>query len=122
MRITTATLIFLGLATTWSPAVSANNEPPALAHNPFSRPPAAARNIERGVADTNGILGPAPALRATMVGPAERLANVAGRVLKTGEEIHGYLLVAIHEDYVVFKKDGKLMTVHVKPQRVENDD
>jgi len=57
-----------------------------------------------------------------MVGPAERLANVAGRVLKTGEEIHGYLLVAIHEDYVVFKKDGKLMTVHVKPQRVENDD
>ena len=57
-----------------------------------------------------------------MVGPAEHLANVAGRILKPGDEIHGYLLVSIHEEHAVFKKDGKLMTVYVKPQLVEDDD
>jgi hypothetical protein len=122
MRITLVAIFCSVIATTWLPAASANDEPPALAHNPFSRPAAEANNIDRGVADTGVRSGSTLILRATMVGPAEHLANVAGRILKPGDEIHGYLLVSIHEEHAVFKKDGKLTTVYVKPQLVEDDD
>jgi hypothetical protein len=122
MRITLVALSCALLATTWLPAASANDEPPALAHNPFSRPSAEANNIDRGVVDIAARSGSTLTLTATMIGPVVQLANVAGRILKPGDEVHGYLLVSIHEGHAVFKKDGKLTTLYVKPQPVEDDD
>jgi hypothetical protein len=61
-------------------------------------------------------------LQATMVGNASRLANVAGRILKPGDEIQGYLLVAVQEEYAVFKRDSKTITVYVKPHLAEDNE
>ena len=96
--------------------------PPALAHNPFSRPPSNAGDDDVSIVDLDDPSGPTLALRATMVGPDNRLANVGGRILKAGDEIRGYVLVTVHEDYAVFRKAGKLTKVYVKPQRVEDDE
>ena len=61
-------------------------------------------------------------LQATMIGTANKLANVDGRILKPGDEIQGHVLVAVHERYAVFRRNGKNTTVHVKPQLAENDE
>ena len=50
-----------------------------------------------------------------MIGSTNKLANVGGRILKRGDEVQGYVLVAIHEQYAVFRKNGENVTVYVKP-------
>jgi len=122
MRTLAAILIFAALQMAAISGVHAAGEPPTLAHNPFSRPPAEAKNDDVRIVDADDRSGPTLALHATMVGPASRLANVGGRILKAGDEIRGYVLVAVHEDYAVFRKSGKLTTVYVKPQLVEDDE
>lgn len=122
MRIVIAALLCSIVAATSPPTVLAAGEPLELAHNPFSRPSSETENYDLRIVEDNDGSGPVLALRATMVGPSSRLANVAGRVLKPGDEIEGYRLVEIHEDYAVFKRDGKLLTVYVKPQVTEDDE
>ena len=98
-----------------------DSEPPALMNNPFSRPPS-----EKIVAqETPSIIGIEPVekmsleLQATMIGTATKFANVEGRILKRGDEIHGYTLVAIHERYAVFERDGRQTAVYVRPVQTE---
>jgi hypothetical protein len=110
------------LVATYMPQADGEDEPPALAHNPFSRPPSQANINEPGIVASNDGSGPTFALQATMVGSGDRLASVAGRVLKAGDEIQGYLLVAIHEDHAIFKRGGELVTVYVKPHPAEDDE
>ena len=50
-----------------------------------------------------------------MIGSVNKLANVDGRILKRGDEVEGYLLVAIHEQYAVFRRNGEDIEVYVKP-------
>lgn len=122
MRTLAAILICAVLQVAAMPGAYAAGEPPTLSHNPFSRPSSEVSNDDVRIVDVDDASGPTLALRATMVGPASRLANVGGHILKAGDEIRGYVLVAVHEDYAVFRKSGELTTVYVKPQLVEDDD
>ena len=95
-------------------------EPPSLAHNPFSRPPS-----ERTVPDTRSPRseddGPVGlVLTATMVAGNDRLANIDGRVMRPGDEIEGYELLQVFEDRAVFDKNGRQLTVYVKPELVDD--
>ena len=122
MRALAAILIYAVLQIAAMPGAHAAGEPPALSHNPFSRPPSEVSNDDVRIVDVDDGSGTTLALHATMVGPASRLANVGGRIIKAGDEVRGYVLVAVHEDYAVFRKSGKLTTVYVKPQLVEDDE
>lgn len=102
-------------------AAMAEDEPPALMHNPFSRPSSEARLENNSIVVSDSESG-APALKATMVGPTGGLANVAGRILEPGDEIEGFVLLSVHEDYVIFRKADKLMTVYVKPKAADDDE
>jgi hypothetical protein len=122
MRIATATLICLMLGTPWPATAAAADKPPRLLHNPFSRPSSEVTRNERSVIERDDGDGATLDLQATMVGNASRLANVAGRILKPGDEIQGYLLVAVQEEYAVFKRDSKTITVYVKPHLAEDNE
>jgi len=101
---------------------SASDAPP-LKHNPFARPPAA----------TAAGPGPGPVfsefageagvpLTATLVSKEGGLANVAGRIIRPGDEVDGYRLLEVFEDRAVFVKGAKKTTVYVKPELTEDDE
>jgi len=122
MKTATNTRIGLILLAPWLSMIAFADAPPTLAHNPFSRPPSDVSRDAPTLVESNDGTGPTLSLQATMVGRASRLANVAGRILKPGDEIQGYLLIAIYEEYAVFRKDGRSITVYVKPNLAENDE
>jgi len=122
MKNMTATLALLVLLSACPALVSAADAPPALEHNPFSRP------SSEVIYDDSRISGPddldiAPLeLQATMIGSVNKLANVGGRILKRGDEIQGHVLIAIYERYAVFRRNGKNITVYVKPILAKDDE
>ena len=118
----TLTVVIILLATIGPPVAIAADGPPALARNPFSRPPSEVLRTQQIMVDSSDGSGPAFALRATMVSRANRLANVAGKILKPGDEIDGYELVEVHEKYAVFRRGEKSMTVYVNPPAAEEDE
>ena len=94
-------------------------EPPPLANNPFSRPPAP---LIRESTRPEGEPGNSPLIViATMVSSTSAFANIEGRVMSPGEQINGYILKRVFEDRAVFERDGNELTVYVKPEREEND-
>lgn len=101
-------------------AARAENPAP-LHHNPFSRPSSETIPDARPQVTANGPVG-RPNLRATMVGAQDRLANVAGRTLRPGDHVDGYVLLQVFEDRAVFLHNGERLTVYVKPERTENDE
>lgn len=115
MRTVKEFLFLLVLIATWPSLLIAADAPPTLSHNPFSRPSSEVVRVERDVIESDDGSALTLPLQATMVGRASRLANVGGRILKLGDEYQGYRLVAIHERDAVFEKDGRTMTVYVKP-------
>lgn len=122
MRFATVALLISILLTTVCPLQAATDEPPALSHNPFSRPPSVVPRDVRSIVESDDGTGPTLALQATMVGSNSRFANVAGRILKPGDEIEGYRLIAVHEEYAIFKRDGKSLTVYVKPHLADDNE
>ncbi len=118
MRI--VALTFALLVSAWSPTSSAQDGPPTLQNNPFSRPPSNVFIDDRVSSRTAEAASDPLTLQATMIGTRSRLANVDGRILRPGDEIQGHVLVAIHERYAVFRRNGKDTTVYVKPQLVDN--
>ena len=105
----------------WASSMAGATEPPALAHNPFARPPSVVTAPLRSQPQTDGSTQPLD-LRATMVGTRDRLANVAGKTLRPGEEVQGYTLVQVFEDRAVFARQGNRLTVYVKPDLEEDDE
>ena len=96
-------------------------EPTPLEHNPFSRPPSAVpRDVTPFIAE-DGTAQDID-LRVTMVASNDRLANVAGRTLRPGDEMQGYKLLRVYEDRAVFVRAGRRLTVYVKPDLVEDDE
>jgi hypothetical protein len=96
------------------PAGSNATEPQRLLHNPFSRPPSIATVAEHRLlrnADSAQTLH----LRATMVSSEDRLANVAGKILRQGDEVQGFTLLRIFEDHAIFVRSGSRVTVFVNP-------
>lgn len=110
------------LLTGWPVLLAAADEPPALANNPFSRPPS---DVIRDLGNAFGrdeAIGAELVVHATMIGSINRLANVDGRILKPGDEILGHELIEVSERYAVFERDGRSITVYVKPDMAENDE
>ena len=120
MRILTLTFVLLAVA--WPGSSSAQDGPPELRNNPFSRPPSSVFVDDRVSPRTEEPASDPLELQATMIGTVNRLANVDGRILKPGDEVQGHVLVAVHERYAVFRRNGKNTTVYVKPEMAENDE
>lgn len=113
MRTLAITLAVSILAT--SPVASlAADQPPDLAHNPFSRPPSAVIRPLRPIVENEDGTEPGLPLLATMVGHVNRLANVGGRIMKAGDDYEGYRLLAIYEDHAVFERNGQRTSVYVR--------
>lgn len=78
----------------------------ALQHDPFTRPlltapvPAGPAGANPAVADVPW----RPTLNAVLVAGPDSLVNVAGFVIKVGEEIDGYRLTQVSEGKAVFVK------------------
>lgn len=115
MRAFTTFLVLATLLPVSAFRADAADSPPALSHNPFSRPPSEVTQIIRSDRTGDRLPDQKPDLQATMIGSTNKLANVGGRILKRGDEVQGYVLVAIHEQYAVFRKNGENVTVYVKP-------
>jgi hypothetical protein len=110
------------LAVAWPSLLVAADTPPDLSHNPFARPSSEVIPVTRDVRDDSVSTPEAVPLQATMVGRVNRLANVGGQILKPGDDYQGYRLVAIHEQYAVFSRNGNRIDVYVKPERTEDDE
>ena len=122
MRAVAAITLAAAIASAWTPSVLAADDPPVLTHNPFSRPSSEQVRVERSVTeDDEGTEGAIP-LQATMIGRVNRLANVGGRVIKPGDEYQGYRLLQVQEQFAVFERDGRSVTVYVKPLLAEDED
>ena len=121
MNIKTAGIAILALTGLPTLGIAAD-EPPELSRNPFSRPSSNVTLDLGRVIDRDDRGGISLDLRATMVGSVRKLANIAGRVLKPGDEIDGYRLVAVHEQYAIVERDGRTTTVYVKPLVAEDND
>ena len=115
MRAFATLLALLVLLPASFPLAAAAEAPPVLSNNPFSRPPSEAIRDVRPIPESEGRMGSALELQATMIGSVNKLANVGGRILKLGDEVQGYVLVAIHEQFAVFRRNGEDTTVYVKP-------
>ena len=103
-------------------SVAIADEPPALSHNPFSRP-SSNETLDLGrVTDSDSRNGTSLVLRATMVGNVRKLANIAGHILQPGDEIEGYKLIAVHERYAILERNGRKTIIYVKPLVAEDDD
>lgn len=120
MRAATNTVLVCVTLALWPVLLVAADEPPRLSHNPFSRPSSEVVRVDNVVVENDDGSGSNIPLHATMVGSVNRLANVGGRVLKPGDEYLGYRLVDIHEQYAVFEREGRHITVYVKPLLADN--
>ncbi len=115
-RLWLVTLVALLLA-----AAAGASEPPTLRSNPFARPPSVVTapilSEARLDGDPSGL-----ELRATLVSTQNRLANVGGKTVRPGDEVQGYKLLQVFEDRAVFARQGKHLTIVVKPDLEENDE
>lgn len=97
-------------------------EPRPLRHNPFDRPLSIVP-VRATPAEFADNLADRPLeLRATMVGPGTRLADVGGRILEPGDSIGDYELVRVDEDRAVFVRHGKTVTLLVKSRPEDQDE
>ena len=119
LRAATIALITLG-SIMLGPSVWATDAPP-LRNNPFARPPSAVTMTEVSPRRPDETGRPLE-LRATMVGPRDKLANVAGKTLRPGDEFEGYTLIEVYEDHAVFDRGGNRTTVYVKADLEEDDE
>jgi len=125
MKLPTLTIAALLIA--WPQLLVAQDEPPVLLNNPFSRPPSDVIVDDRVSVRAEEVVSTVPELQATMIGSINKLVNVDGRILKTGEEVQGYVVTEIHEQYAVFERGGRRTIVYVKPlfgaeQSAEDDE
>lgn len=96
-------------------------EPAPLTHNPFSRPPSAVTIDPQPLITADGSVQVID-LRATMVVANKGLADVGGRILRPGDDAQGYTLLQVFEDRAIFSREGKRLTIFVKPDLVEDYD
>lgn len=122
MNTLTRIAVVLGGFTLLFPYPVSSIEPPWLSGNPFSRPSSEVTLTARArIAENDGTTLPLD-LKATLVAQKNELANVGGIVLRPGEEINGYRLVSVYEDRAVFVREGKPLTVYVKPDLADEND
>ena len=96
-------------------------EPPQLSHNPFARPSSEVTIPARSVMRIEGPTSQLD-LRSTLVGSNDKLADVAGKVIRPGDEVEGYTLLQVFEDRAIFLRAGSRVTIYVKPDLEEDDE
>ena len=100
-----------------APAVMAQGRP--LQHDPFARPALGAipANAAAGAASRRAQGAPAVApklnLQAVLVAGPHSIANVDGVMVRVGDAIQGYRLVAVHDRSAVFEKNGARFTLGI---------
>lgn len=104
------------------PGLAIAKDAPRLANNPFARPPSTVIRTEIGSIISTETGEETVELNATLVGSKSGLANVAGRIIRPGEEVDGFRLVEVYEDRAVFVRHGRRITVYVKPDLVDEDE
>ena len=86
-----------------------------LQHDPFARPqfgflpkakPATAPGVRRVVT-----MDPKLKLHGVLMAGPDSIANVDGVIVRIGESIHGYRLVAVQDRAAVFEKDSATFTL-----------
>jgi len=102
-----------------SQAAAAEDGPPPLRNNPFSRPPSDVVIDDRISGRSEEVPNSTIELQATMVGSTRRLANVDGRIVEIGDVVNGHEVVEILERSAVFERNGTRNTVYVKPLLAE---
>lgn len=118
---TCASILVIFMALVTLPALA--SDAPQLEHNPFARPAAAAAaRSGPGPVFSELTVEASVLLNATLVSKDGGLANVAGRIIRPGDEVAGYRLLAVFEDRAIFVKGTKKTTVYVKPELMEDDE
>lgn len=93
-----------------------------LQHDPFARPTFGALPASGtpGAAARYAQAAPPPRpkinLHAVLVSGASSMANVDGVMVRLGESVQGYRLVAVHDRSAVFEKNNAKFTLGVGPQ------
>lgn len=94
-----------------------------LQHDPFSRPalgglPNAQRGLPAAPAMRGEVPAPAPKLKlhAVLVAGPDSIANVDGVMVRVGDSVQGYRLVAVQDRSAVFEKNSARFTVHIGTQ------
>lgn len=88
-----------------------------LKHDPFARPVLAPRPASMASVPGNSVKAPVPdpvwrpELRAIMMAGPKSIVNVAGVLVRIGEQINGYRLVEVHEETAVFVNNKKRVTL-----------
>jgi hypothetical protein len=95
---------------------SALGQSRTLQHDPFARPFIGGF----GAQTPPGAAAPAqPKLRlqAVLVAGDASFANVDGVIVRVGESVHGYRLVAVHDRSAVFEKNNSKLTLTIRDER-----
>jgi hypothetical protein len=90
--------------------VTARAAPP-LPQDPFARP--AFLEAAPGTPAQAARL-PLLELRAVLAAGKSSLADVGGRIVRIGEEIDGFKLVAVHEGGAVFERGGRAISIDLQ--------
>ena len=91
-----------------------------LKHDPFARPVLAPRPAPAAPVPGDSVRAPVPEpvwkpeLRAVMVAGPKSIVNVAGVLVRIGEQIDGYRLVEVHEETAVFVNNKKRVTLSLR--------
>jgi len=91
-----------------------------LQHDPFARPALASlQRGSRGGPASDGKAAPAEPrrrlnLQAVMMAGPNSIANVDGMIVRIGDQVYGYRLVAVHERHAVFEKNSKRFTLFIR--------
>jgi len=96
------------------------SEEAKLQHDPFARP--ALTSLQRGSKGGPAGSGKAAAaepgrrlnLQALMMAGPRSMANVDGMMVRIGDQVYGYRLVAVHERQAVFEKNNKRFTLFIR--------
>lgn len=91
-----------------------------LKKNPFQRPDLFSTGINQAPVVTPDGPGAELDIRAAMSAGENSLVNIAGNIVRIGEEIQGYRLLSVEEGKVIFSKNNSLVTVIIKRERLAN--
>jgi len=90
-----------------------------LERNPFASP-FALSGSERPNAMTVRSRGTSPAVRGILVADGRSLVNLNGKIIGVGDEVDGYRLLHVAQEYAVFQRGDDVVKMSLYPD--ENDE
>ena len=103
--------------------VMADSRAMTLRNNPFSQPEKqAVAAKQEGNVNKQENTTPTKKLRAVIVSDIMPMANLDGQIIKIGEEVDGYKLLAVKEAEAVFEWQGEKHTLTLRNNDLEKTD